>query len=115
MIRECLIPKSFLYGFNYFTCEQLSFEKLLCLCCRISDFFKFVQSSKKYDSAELTGAFKVLSFNVRDFDIYNYGKHSSLVHVILGMVFLQITAGGGKIYTNKVDQEINIIITSIWL
>ena len=50
----------------------------LFLLIGISDLFKFVQSSKKYDSAELTGAFKVLSFNVRDFDIYNYGKHWKL-------------------------------------
>jgi endonuclease/exonuclease/phosphatase family metal-dependent hydrolase len=40
-----------------------------------NDFIKFVQSSKKYELKELAGAFKVISFNVRDFDIYNYGKH----------------------------------------
>ncbi|MFA5781340.1 MAG: endonuclease/exonuclease/phosphatase family protein [Bacteroidales bacterium] len=41
----------------------------------INNFFKIVQSSKKYDVKELKDAVKVMSFNVRNFDLYNYGKH----------------------------------------
>jgi endonuclease/exonuclease/phosphatase family metal-dependent hydrolase len=41
----------------------------------INNFFKIVQSNKKYDLKELKDAVKVISFNVRNFDLYNYGKH----------------------------------------
>ncbi len=41
----------------------------------INNLFKLVQSSKKYDTKELSNSIKLVSFNVRNFDIYNYGKH----------------------------------------
>lgn len=41
----------------------------------IGNLFKMVQSSKKVDISELKNALKVISFNARNFDIYNYGKN----------------------------------------
>ena len=38
------------------------------------NLFRLVQSSRKYDASELKDAIKVLSFNVRVFDIYHYKK-----------------------------------------
>ncbi|MFH0867342.1 MAG: endonuclease/exonuclease/phosphatase family protein [Bacteroidota bacterium] len=41
----------------------------------INNVFKLVQYSKVYDAAEMQDAIKVISFNVRNFDIYNYKKN----------------------------------------
>jgi endonuclease/exonuclease/phosphatase family metal-dependent hydrolase len=38
------------------------------------NLFRLVQSSRKYEASELKDAIKVLSFNVRVFDIYHYKK-----------------------------------------
>ena len=40
----------------------------------IGNIMKSVQSSRKYDMKELSSAFKIISFNVRNFDIYNTDK-----------------------------------------
>ena len=37
-----------------------------------NNLYHMVQSSRKYDASELKDAMKVISFNVRDFDIYHY-------------------------------------------
>ena len=47
----------------------------IILLAGINNFFKLVQSSKKYDTKEIPNSIKTISFNVRNFDIYNYGKH----------------------------------------
>lgn len=41
----------------------------------INNIFKLVQYSKVYDATEMQDAIKVISFNVRNFDIYNYDKN----------------------------------------
>lgn len=48
---------------------------LVVMIAGINNIFKLVQYSKTYDEKELVDAFKVISFNVRNFDIYNYDKH----------------------------------------
>ena len=48
---------------------------LLVLVLGTNHFFKIVQSNKKVSENELQEAFKVISFNVKNFDIYNYKKH----------------------------------------
>jgi len=47
----------------------------LLLLAGVFNVFKIIQSSKKYDVKELSNAIKVISFNVRNFDIYNQDKH----------------------------------------
>jgi endonuclease/exonuclease/phosphatase family metal-dependent hydrolase len=37
-----------------------------------NNLYHMVQSSRKYDASELKDAMKIISFNVRDFDIYHY-------------------------------------------
>jgi endonuclease/exonuclease/phosphatase family metal-dependent hydrolase len=41
----------------------------------INNIFKLVQYSKVIDASEMQDAVKVISFNARNFDIYNYGKN----------------------------------------
>jgi endonuclease/exonuclease/phosphatase family metal-dependent hydrolase len=41
----------------------------------INNLFKLVQSNKRYDVKDLKDAFKVVSFNTKDFGIYNYKKN----------------------------------------
>lgn len=48
---------------------------LLIMIAGINNLFKLVQYSKVVDEKELKDAFKIVSFNVRNFDIYNYDKH----------------------------------------
>lgn len=47
----------------------------LIIIIGINNVFKLVQYSKVYDASEMQDATKVISFNIRNFDIYNYGKN----------------------------------------
>jgi len=57
----------------------------------IGNLFKLVQSSKKYELSEMKDAFKVISFNVRNFDIYNYGKNWAYTYTNRNKIFNFLT------------------------
>lgn len=48
---------------------------ILVLVLGTNHFLKIVQSNKKVNESELQNATKVISFNVKNFDIYNYKKN----------------------------------------
>jgi len=63
----------------------------LVMLAGIGNLFKLVQSSKKYELSEMKDAFKVISFNVRNFDIYNYGKNWAYTYTNRNKIFNFLT------------------------
>lgn len=63
----------------------------LVMLAGIGNLFKLVQSSKKYELSELKDAYKVISFNVRNFDIYNYGKNWAYSYTNRNKIFNFLT------------------------
>ncbi|HNW98955.1 MAG TPA: endonuclease/exonuclease/phosphatase family protein [Bacteroidales bacterium] len=53
----------------------------------INNVFKYIQTSKVYNEKELYDAIKVSSFNVRNFDLYNYGKRWEYNFSIKNQIF----------------------------
>lgn len=51
------------------------------------NFLKFVQSGKKHNTSNLKEATKIISFNVRNFDIYNYGKNWTFNYTFRNKIF----------------------------
>lgn len=61
--------------FWLFVRKKYALLSSIIIVAGINNILKIVQYSKVHDATELKDAVKVVSFNVRNFDIYNYGKN----------------------------------------